>query len=299
MDGKGEVVEAQKPVILQQPLAQQPYYPQTQQPLGQQPYYPQTQQPLAYPSGQQPPMMQQAPPGARPPISLMPPPLAIEGIPPGLEYLAQVDQLLIHQLVEILEMLTGFETENKYVIKNTMGQQVYFAAEKSDCCERQCCGAKRSFSMSIVDNFHREVIHLERPFHCGGCCCPCDLNVLEVQAPPGNVIGYVKEKWTCWYPEYHLTDAQHVKQLFIQGPCCYCKCCQDVHFQILNDQNGTQIGTLTNQWGGCLKEAYTDADNFTLNFPMDMPWQMKAVLLSAAFLIDFMYYEQQQNNRNR
>ena len=48
--------------------------------------------------------------------------------------------------------------------------------------------------MSIVDNFHREVIHLERPFHCGGCCCPCDLNVLEVQAPPGNVIGYVKEK---------------------------------------------------------------------------------------------------------
>ena len=57
--------------------------------------------------------------------------------PPGLEYLSQIDQLLVHQQVELLEVLTGFETENKYVVKNSMGQVVYAAREMSDCCTRQ------------------------------------------------------------------------------------------------------------------------------------------------------------------
>jgi hypothetical protein len=39
-------------------------------------------------------------PGA---LTPMPMPTGVEGVPPGLEYLTQVDQLLIHQLIEMLE----------------------------------------------------------------------------------------------------------------------------------------------------------------------------------------------------
>merc|ERR1711908_237228 len=77
--------------------------------------------------------------------------------PSGLEYLLQVDQLLIKQTIEMVEVLTGFETQNKYKILNSMGQQVYFAAEESDRCTRQCCGPLRSFEMTILDNNSREV----------------------------------------------------------------------------------------------------------------------------------------------
>ena len=47
--------------------------------------------------------------------------------PPGLEYLTQIDQLIVKQKLEILEaaagvMGYGLETANKYKIKNVLGQ---------------------------------------------------------------------------------------------------------------------------------------------------------------------------------
>lgn len=44
--------------------------------------------------------------------------------PPGLEYLTLIDQLIVKQKVERLEILTGFDTKNKYTLKNALGQNV-------------------------------------------------------------------------------------------------------------------------------------------------------------------------------
>ncbi|XP_006816091.2 phospholipid scramblase 2-like [Saccoglossus kowalevskii] len=120
-------------------------------------------------------------PGMPPPVPGAPPmggpqwmqaPQAPANCPPGLEYLSMIDQLLIHQQVELLEAFTGFETNNKYEIKNSMGQRVYFAAEDTDCCTRQCCGSARPFDMKVLDNQQREVIHLHRPLRCSSCWYP-------------------------------------------------------------------------------------------------------------------------------
>ena len=54
--------------------------------------------------------------------------------PSGLDYLAQLDQVVVKQLKEMLEIVCGCETENKYRLMNSMGQQFLFASEDSDCC---------------------------------------------------------------------------------------------------------------------------------------------------------------------
>lgn len=45
------------------------------------------------------------------------------------------------------------------------------------------------------------------------------------------------------------------------------------------------IGRISKQWTGFEAEAFTDADNFSLQFPMDLDVKIKAVLLGACFLI--------------
>ena len=95
----------------------------------------------------------------------------------------------------MLEAFLGCETKNKYKIKNSMGQDIYKAKEETDCCTRNFCGPTRPFDMTIKDNNDQEVIHLYRPLRCQSALFPCCLQVLEVSAPPGNIIGTVEQEW--------------------------------------------------------------------------------------------------------
>jgi len=209
-----------------------------------------------------------------------------------------VDQLLVKQKVELLEAFTGFETANKYKVFNSLGQQVFIAKEDTDCCTRQCCGPIRPFQINICDNGGQEVINLDRPLRCQACCFPCCLQEMEVSSPPGTVIGSIEQEWNILYPRFLIKDETGNPVLKIEGPFCTISCCGDVDFKVMSVENGNEVGMITKQWSGLIKEAYTDADNFGISFPLDLDVKVKATLLGALFLIDFMYFEQQQNNNN-
>lgn len=286
--------------IQQQPLsyppaygmqpAQQVGYAQQQQPYGQQ------MQPYGQPPGQpygQPPMgMQQGPP-----IQWMALPPSIPNCPPGLEYLTTLDQILVKQQLEIMEVLTGYETKNKYRIFNNMGQNVYFAVEDSETCARNCLGNLRLFDMKILDNLGNEVIHIYRPFRCNSCCYPMCLQELEITAPVGEVVGYVTQLWSLDKQYFQIENSSREPIFKIVGPFCTFTCGGDVVFRVMSNDEQHEVGSIRKQWSGFVMEAYTDADNFGITFPKDLDVRMKAVMLGACFLIDFMFYETQQQRR--
>ncbi|XP_065834352.1 phospholipid scramblase 2-like isoform X2 [Oscarella lobularis] len=225
--------------------------------------------------------------------SMQVPPESVYGCPPGLEILSQVDQLFVEQMIDLIRVMTDFQTENRFVISNAKGQQVYFAGETSECLQRQCFKAARAFSMSIVDSYQREVLHLERPLRCQGRCCPNCLQIMEVLGPDKSLLGFIKERYTCNEPVWHVNDANDVTQLIIRGPCCCCICkwCSDTDYEILSFDGATQVGRLVARWSDCAKECYGKASgNFSISFPMDMSVQIKALLLASVFLINYMYY---------
>ncbi|CAN2391473.1 Phospholipid scramblase [Pristimantis euphronides] len=172
-----------------------------------------------------------------------------------------------------------------------MGQRVYFAAEQNDCCTRNCCGSDRPFIITIIDNCGREIIRITRPLRCSSCCFPCCLQKLEVQAPPGNTIGYVKQNWNLCLPRFTIQNEREEDVLKIHGPCFVCSCCSDVNFQLKSLDEVSVLGKVCKQWTGLARELFTDADNFGVNFPMDLDVKIKAIILGACFLIDFMYFE--------
>lgn len=55
--------------------------------------------------------------------------------------------------------------------------------------------------------------------------------------------------------------------------------------QILTMDEISKIGKISKQWTGLLREAFTDSDNFGIQFPMDLDVKMKAVMIGACFLI--------------
>jgi len=61
-------------------------------------------------------------------------------------------------------------------------------------------------------------------------------------------------------------------------------------FQVFSAANGQEIGLISKQWSGLGREILTDSDNFGVSFPIDLDVKLKATLISACFLIDFMFF---------
>ncbi|XP_016076924.1 PREDICTED: phospholipid scramblase 2-like [Miniopterus natalensis] len=209
--------------------------------------------------------------------------------PPGLECLNQVNEVLVHQQIDLLEVIIHIETNNKYEIKNRLGQKIYFVMEDTGCCTRNCCGGYRPFSMRILDLMGREVITMEKPLKCDCCCCSCCLHQVEIYAPPGTPIGYVIQTRHPYLPKFTIQNENKKDILRIIGPFFACKCCGDVDFEIKSLDEENVVGKISKQWTGFVREAFTDYSDFDIQFPVDLDVKMKAVMLGACFLIMLLY----------
>jgi len=220
------------------------------------------------------------------------------GLPPGLAYLANLEEVRIQQILELAEVVLGWEKNNKYNICNSQDQKFMYAKEDTECLTRQCCGIYRPFVMNITDNNEQPLMRLDRPWRCTpSLCWCCHLQEMSIESPPGQLQGTIKQQWTCWIPKYKVYNAQEQVVFTITGECCYCKCGCDVIFRVFegdaDSDSGQEIGQIEKHWGGC-SEIFGGVNNFSIKFPQTMDIQKKMLLLGATYLIDFNYFETQK-----
>ncbi|CAF3268925.1 unnamed protein product [Rotaria sp. Silwood2] len=223
-----------------------------------------------------------------------------QGMPFGLYYLAQLDTLMARQESSAMQTITGLASAQRFQILNEQGQLVFYAVEnESGTCHRWCCGANRAFIIHIFDQMNQEIIRISREFKCCvGCCwcagANCCAHEAFIESPPGVHIGTVRQ--TLWRGHLSMRDAGGKEHLRVIGPCCICQgvfcCCCENKFTIYaaEDEGDTELGAIYKEYAGFVNQAFTGAEKYTIKFPVSLPVQMKAVALGALFLVNFMYF---------
>ncbi|KAG5450094.1 Phospholipid scramblase 2 [Clonorchis sinensis] len=222
----------------------------------------------------------------------------VPGCSSGLEYLAQLDQLFVKQKKDLIEVLRNIESTNKYVAVNKMGQAVYSCTEESDYSSRPFCSSVHPFTVHVTDSSDAEVIRIKHTYKyhyfwhylsCSGCC----ENELEIEAPVGQVAGYVEQVREGCKIRFLVKDADQNTVLRIHGPPS-CWCCgfnRNVIFQTMSVDDTVVVGQITKQPTSSLQDLPINLEIFDITFPVDLDMKIKATLIGAAFLIDFIFFE--------
>ncbi|XP_067220299.1 phospholipid scramblase 2 isoform X1 [Chanodichthys erythropterus] len=205
--------------------------------------------------------------------------------PSQLETLTLIDQLFVYKEKTLEESLVegccGIKSNNRYEVKDDIGNKVFTILEDNDCCNRTYCAAARSFIMNVFNDSNQEIIRLVRPFVCN--CCK---NELEVQSPPGVTIGYVQQNCHVCLPKFTIENERGEPAFKIAGSFLpSMSYCTDANFELVS-LNGAAIdrsfGKIVRPFSCCGPNA--DAD-FVLRFPRSLEVKMKATLLGACILI--------------
>lgn len=200
-----------------------------------------------------------------------------------MERLSSISSLVVSQQKEWGEILTGFETKNRYAISDVSGSRLYLAAEEAgSTLLRWFLKALRPFTIAVLTENGQVVLRVMRPFR-------FYFHRAEVFDSQGQTLGVIERRFSVLRRIYSVLDSSGEEVFQLLGPILH-----PWTFQIRND--GVEYGKITKKWSGLLKEGFTDADNFGVMFPAEWDVKLKALFLGAVFLIDFVHFENKGNN---
>ena len=239
-----------------------------------------------------------------------------------------VPGIFVKQKMEWLEIFTGCETENKYTVYatdvagNKEGFPLFKCREKSGCLNRNLFpGDCREFKMEVTNesnglfaNEGQMFLTMKRPFKCTLLCFNRPhIEVTHVEGGQQTYLGKVVHDFSCCEMIFSIYNKKEECRYIIreticqigvynkgQGGCGCCKSCQQAFLFIYDVQQGQQKVGIIEKRGSGFTELISDADNFSLLFPIKATLEERVLLMAATLLLDFRYFEQKSgNNRGR
>ncbi|XP_072936918.1 uncharacterized protein [Epargyreus clarus] len=211
----------------------------------------------------------------------------------GLDFLIGASSIQIRQTVELNDLTSRIDSENRYIVKIPNGEALYIASEVSSSTQRCLCGTGRAFVMHLHDNTRQEAMVLERRLAAASCLFPCRLQEMKVITPPGDYVGRIQQQWTWVVPYYLVRNACDDVIFVIEGPAVIKRSALMLsEFKILTADGLREIGKIAHGWDRELVSFTT-----TVIFPETTAQpKYKALLLAAAFLLEYTYFERAKSN---
>ncbi len=196
--------------------------------------------------------------------------------PPGMEFLIPTSKIFVDQRVGGF----GFH-HNCYDILDAECRRMYIAVEE-DGGRAVCMGNERLFTIYVRDPSGAICLRLKRTGN-------CYTNRLEVYTGMDFLLGRIIQR--PFTSKFGVFDPMGNQCLTIEGGCRLCACGGGAKYGI-KDHGGMEIGVITKESSGLLREMFSSADVFRVKYHVNLDSNLKTLILAAVFLIDFMYSEE-------
>jgi len=192
--------------------------------------------------------------------------------------LAPVQGFLIDQSFEAVEAFTGIETRNRYDIRTSAYDSLFWGVEdRGSIVARILLGGWRPFEITVRSLIDEPVLTLRSPFR-------RFFHEATITGAAGEPLGTVQRRFGVLRRRYEVRDAADGGTYQLTGTVLH-----PWTFDVLRD--GARCGRIVKRWSGLFRESSGDADRFEADFPQDWPERHKALLLGAALLLDSAHFE--------
>jgi uncharacterized protein YxjI len=189
--------------------------------------------------------------------------------------------ILISQKLEMAEFF-GFETRNKYGLRDESGASIGFAAEQNkgiiSWVLRQYLGFWRRYDVSLFDNARQVVLELRHPFR-------WFYQRLDVYDAGQRCLGAIEWRFFLWRRGYRVVDNRGSLIFDVKTPLL------DLWtFEVY--QGAKRRGVVAKKWSGVFSELLTDRDQFLVSFEdSGLSERDRLLLIAAAIFTDLKYFE--------
>jgi uncharacterized protein YxjI len=197
-------------------------------------------------------------------------------------------ELYIRQKVRWLEILTNWDTANRYDLSGSQGQVVGQIIERGGglltILARLFLRSHRGFSLDVVDLAGVALLNFSRKFF-------WFFSDIAVSTPQGMKIGSAHRRFSIFWKKYDLQDPSG--RTFARIKSGFWRLWT---FQVV-DERGATLATISKKWGGAMKEIFTNSDTFQVQFgPQHWKAHERAVLIAVAMTIEFDHFEGKGNS---
>jgi hypothetical protein len=195
-----------------------------------------------------------------------------------METLTGTQSLIVQQRADWTELLPVVEKRNRYLVTDPARGDVGMALEQSgSTLQRLVLGSYRPFTMDVLGMDQSPLLKLRRPFR-------WYFQEIAVADAKGLALGTIRREFSILRRIFVVREAGGSEAYRLYGPI--------LHPWTFEIRRGDKVvGRIVKKWSGLAKEALTQADNFGITFPPDASAKLKALLLGAVFLIDFVHFE--------
>ena len=198
--------------------------------------------------------------------------------------------LVLKQKRELAEILIGIEGRNSYELKDQDGKILLVLQEQGNgiwlWIKRNLFRAHRSLEIAVMSPTNGQTLAtIQRPFYFFWS----DIYLLD---QGHKLLVQIHRRFALFKGKYDICDQSNNLIGNVEHPFL-----RLWSFKIFN-RTGHEVGKISKQWGGILKEIFTDADTLALHFTQSVSKELMWGGFLTLVTVDFDYYEENAGTKS-